>query len=108
MADDTFLVTQRHRSGLSTRGNSLPNRRGRIHDRVAAVDVAKDAGMVCTCTLHPSRPGARRSTVWTVKARMGGSVAEPRAVIPPAMDGTDDALSPDPAVHVCGSGIWGS
>ena len=43
----------------------------RIHDRVAAVDVAKDSGMVCTRTPHPSRPGARRSTVWTVKARMG-------------------------------------
>jgi transposase len=43
----------------------------RVHDRVAAVDVAKDTGMVCTRTPHPSRPGARRSTVWTVKARMG-------------------------------------
>jgi transposase len=42
----------------------------RVHDRVAAVDVAKDTGMVCTRTPHPSRPGARRSTVWTVKARM--------------------------------------
>ena len=42
----------------------------RIHDRVAAIDVAKDSGMVCTRTPHPSRPGARRSTVWTVKARM--------------------------------------
>ncbi len=45
--------------------------RERVHDRVAAVDVAKDSGMVCTRTPHPSRPGARRSTVWTVKARMG-------------------------------------
>ena len=26
---------------------------------------------MCTRTPHPSRPGARRSTVWTVKARMG-------------------------------------
>ena len=42
----------------------------RAHDRVAAVDVAKDSGVVCTRTPHPSRPGARRSTVWTVKARM--------------------------------------
>ena len=32
--------------------------------------MAKDSGMVCTRTPHPSRPGARRSTVWTVKARM--------------------------------------
>ena len=42
----------------------------RVHDRVAAIDVAKDSGMACTRTPHPSRPGARRSTVWTVKARM--------------------------------------
>ena len=43
----------------------------RVHDRVAAVDVAKDAGVVCARTPHPSRPGARQSTVWTVQARMG-------------------------------------
>jgi len=42
----------------------------RVHDRVAAIDVAKDTGMVCTRTPHPSRPGARRAAVWTVKARM--------------------------------------
>jgi transposase len=43
----------------------------RVHDRVAAVDVAKDSGMVCTRTPHPSRPGSRRATVWAVQARMG-------------------------------------
>jgi hypothetical protein len=43
----------------------------RVHDRVAAVDVAKDTGMVCTRTPHPSRPGARRSTVRTVRAPTG-------------------------------------
>jgi transposase len=43
----------------------------RVHERVAAVDVAKDSGMVCTRRPHPSRPGARQSTVWTVRARMG-------------------------------------
>jgi transposase len=42
----------------------------RVHDRVAAIDVAKDAGVICTRLPHPSRPGARRSTIWTVKARM--------------------------------------
>jgi hypothetical protein len=41
----------------------------RVHERVAAIDVAKDSGMVCTRLPHPSRPGARRSTVWTVTAR---------------------------------------
>jgi len=42
----------------------------RVYERVAAVDVAKDTGMVCARTPHRSRPGARQSTVWTVKARM--------------------------------------
>ena len=42
----------------------------RIYERVAAAGVAKDTGMVCTRTPHPGRPGARRATVWTVKARM--------------------------------------
>jgi transposase len=42
----------------------------RIHDKVAAIDVAKDAGVVCTRTPHPSAPGARRSAIWTVKARV--------------------------------------
>ena len=43
----------------------------RIYERVAAIDVAKDTGMACTRTPHPSRPGSRRATVWTIKARMG-------------------------------------
>jgi hypothetical protein len=45
-------------------------RHERVYERVAAVDVAKDSGMVCTRMPHPSRPGARQSAVWTVKARM--------------------------------------
>jgi transposase len=40
----------------------------RVFERVAAVDVAKASGMVCTRVPHPSRPGARRSTVWEVAA----------------------------------------
>ena len=28
------------------------------------------AGVVCTRTPHPSRPGGRRATVWTVSATM--------------------------------------
>jgi len=43
----------------------------RVFEKVAAVDVAKAAGVVCTRAPHPSRPGARRSTVWTVPATMG-------------------------------------
>ena len=42
----------------------------RIHDKVAAIDVAKDSGVVCARTPHPSRPGTRQSRIWTVKARM--------------------------------------
>ena len=43
----------------------------RVYEKVAAVDVAKDSGMVCTRMPHPSRPGTRQSTVWAVRARMG-------------------------------------
>jgi transposase len=45
--------------------------RERVYEKVAAVDVAKDSGVVCTRLPHPSRPGVRQSTVWTVRARMG-------------------------------------
>lgn len=37
--------------------------------RVAAIDVAKDTGMVCTRVPHPSLPGRRTSTVWSVPSR---------------------------------------
>jgi transposase len=36
--------------------------------RVAAVDVAKAAGMVCTRVPHPERAGQRRTLVWEVPA----------------------------------------
>jgi transposase len=36
--------------------------------RVAAVDVAKASGMVCTRVPHESRPGKRRTRVWEVNA----------------------------------------
>ncbi len=42
----------------------------RVFERVAAVDVAKAAGMVCTRLPHPDRPGVRRSTVREVPATM--------------------------------------
>jgi transposase len=47
----------------------------RVFERVAAVDVAKASGMVCTRTPNPSRPGARRSTVWEVPAAMNAVLA---------------------------------
>ena len=53
----------------------------RVFERVAAVDVAKASGMVCTRLPHPSRPGGRQSTVWMVPATMGavGMLAGPLA-----------------------------
>jgi len=35
---------------------------------VAAVDVAKASGMVCTRVPHDARPGRRRTQVWSVDA----------------------------------------
>ena len=39
-----------------------------VVERVAAVDVAKASGMVCTRVPDPSRPGRRRTRVWEVAA----------------------------------------
>jgi transposase len=43
----------------------------RAWDRVAAIDVAKAAGVVCTRVPDDGRPGRRRARVWTVAATMG-------------------------------------
>jgi hypothetical protein len=45
-----------------------------VVERVAAVDVAKASGMVCTRVPHPSRPGGRRTRVgggchWRISGR---------------------------------------
>ena len=37
--------------------------------RVAAIDVAKDSGMVCTRVPHQSQPGKWTTTAWSVSAR---------------------------------------
>ena len=42
----------------------------RVYEKAAAIDVAKAAGVVCLRAPHPSRPGARQSTVWEVPATM--------------------------------------
>ena len=39
-----------------------------VLDRVAAIDVAKASGTVCTRVPHPSRPGRRVTKVWEVDA----------------------------------------
>jgi transposase len=52
-----------------------------VVERVAAVDVAKASGMVCTRVPDPSRPGRRRTRVWEVAATtnalmgLGGQLA---------------------------------
>ena len=40
----------------------------RVWERVAAVDVAKASGVVCTRVPDEARPGWRRTKVWTVAA----------------------------------------
>ena len=42
----------------------------RVHERVAAVDVAKGNGVVCLRQPDPSRAGQRQSVTWTVTATM--------------------------------------
>lgn len=44
---------------------------GEVLARVAAIDVAKDTGMVCTRLPDEHRPGLKRTTVWDVQARTG-------------------------------------
>jgi transposase len=39
-----------------------------VLERVAAIDVAKASGMVCTRVPHPQRAGKRRTLVWEVPA----------------------------------------
>ena len=42
----------------------------RVWERVAAVDVAKASGVVCTRVPDEARPGRRRTRVWTVTATL--------------------------------------
>ena len=55
-----------------------------VLERVAAVDVAKASGMVCTRVPHQARPGKRRTRVWPVDAttnailELGGHLAAER------------------------------
>jgi transposase len=47
----------------------------RLVERVAAVDVAKATGMVCTRVPHPSVPGRRLTRVWEVRSTTNEIVA---------------------------------
>src|SRR5580698_3069609 len=42
----------------------------RVWERVAAIDIAKASGVVCTRVPDEGRPGRRRTHTWTVPARM--------------------------------------
>ena len=42
----------------------------RVWERVAAIDVAKASGVVCTRVPDEARPGRRRTRVWTVTATL--------------------------------------
>src|SRR5947207_969806 len=46
----------------------------RVWERVAAIDVAKGSGVVCTRVPDEDRPGRRRSHVHTVPARSGADI----------------------------------
>ena len=46
-----------------------------VLSRVAAVDVAKASGMVCTRVPHPSTPGRRVSKVWQLAATTNAILA---------------------------------
>jgi transposase len=46
----------------------------RVWERVAAVDVAKGSGVVCTRVPDDDRPGRRRTHVWTVPARVNAII----------------------------------
>jgi hypothetical protein len=46
-----------------------------IVERVAAIDVAKASGMVCTRMPHPTIPGKRITRVWEVAARTNAIIA---------------------------------
>lgn len=46
----------------------------RVWERVAAIDVAKGSGVVCTRVPDEDRPGRRRTHVWTVTARVNAII----------------------------------
>jgi len=46
----------------------------RVWERVAAIDVAKDSGVVCTRVPDEDRPGRRAAHTWTVTARVNAVI----------------------------------
>lgn len=46
-----------------------------VVERVAAIDIAKATGMVCTRTAHPSIPARRATRVWEVKSTTNAIMA---------------------------------
>ncbi len=67
----------------------------RVWDRVAAVDIAKASGVVCTRLPDEDRPGRRKTHVWTVQATTGaiielGDYLRARQVQVVTMESTSD------------------
>src|SRR5829696_4109615 len=62
--------------------------------RVAAIDVAKASGMVCTRVPHPAKPGQRTTKVWQVPATTNASSSWPSSW--PAKGSNGSWSSPPP------------
>lgn len=60
---------------LSSRPVHVDSTDDELVARVAAIDVAKDSGMVCAGVLDEARPGLRSTTVWSVRARTTSIIA---------------------------------
>src|SRR5258708_34376776 len=56
-------------------GAEVADEPAEVITRSAAVDVAKDTGMVCTRVPHESKPGRRVQRTWQVSARYAAVVA---------------------------------
>ena len=57
------------RAGLSGEPAEVTDEPAEVISRAAAIDVAKDSGMVCTRVPHEASPHRRIQRVWQVSAR---------------------------------------
>ena len=71
----------------SSRRRSQDEEHERVWERVAAVDVAKASGVVCTRVPDEDRPGRRKTHVWTVQATVTGGHRAGRSPARPADPG---------------------
>ena len=73
----------------------------RVHDRGAAIDVAKDSGMVCTRTPHPASVPARGPAQHRVDGE-GPDEGGPRAGPPAAQRTASRSSRSSPRATTCG------